>query len=142
MPLDYKHRRLELGTDAIRLLRLRRGCGDDAIQCELFETYLHSPQEGQIAASAVSSGGTENHGSISEPVGVLYEALSYTWGTRVAKTKIWLGVEQFEVTENLYYALRNLRQNNVDRILWVDALCIDQGHHAVSRSKKPSIPTV
>ncbi|CAO2653033.1 Nn.00g024440.m01.CDS01 [Neocucurbitaria sp. VM-36] len=37
--------------------------------------------------------------------------------------------DELEVTENLYMALRQLRSHKTDRILWVDAICIDQGNH-------------
>lgn len=61
-----------------------------------------------------------------------YEALSYVWGTRTGEQKI-LVVEQasssqkfIDVTENLHFALRYLRSESEGRILWVDAVCINQ----------------
>jgi len=55
-----------------------------------------------------------------------YHALSYCWssypGTRTISVDDRDG---FVVTENLYRALRCLRQRRV-RKLWIDAICIDQ----------------
>ena len=58
-----------------------------------------------------------------------YEALSYTWGHSDNHRTIRLNhVGGFPVTDNLYGALKQLRYENAVRILWVDALCIDQGN--------------
>jgi hypothetical protein len=78
-----------------------------------------------------------------------YEALSYVWGTESDKSKINLVYDaaqtnaackadlenhiprigtglNFEVTPNLASALRHIRDENLSRTLWVDAICIDQ----------------
>jgi hypothetical protein len=59
-----------------------------------------------------------------------YEALSYAWGDTTDKTPIFLGGGRFLVTKNLEHALRSLRALSSDskqrRVLWIDALCIDQ----------------
>lgn len=55
-----------------------------------------------------------------------YEALSYTWGTAQPEEKIELNGEPFPVRENLFAALRRLRDIQNPRILWVDAICINQ----------------
>jgi len=39
---------------------------------------------------------------------------------------IKLNGKRLAITENLYIALRNIRIEDEDRILWVDAICIDQ----------------
>lgn len=55
-----------------------------------------------------------------------YEALSYTWGdqSREAKTILLNGL-LFPVGPSLSDALFHLR-SDVDRLLWVDAICINQ----------------
>ncbi|GES59754.1 HET-domain-containing protein [Aspergillus terreus] len=55
-----------------------------------------------------------------------YEALSYVWGSGVKSHSIRLNGCEFPVTENLYAALSQLRDGNFERILWVDAICINQ----------------
>lgn len=57
-----------------------------------------------------------------------YAALSYTWGIRVGKEKIRVGGREISVTENLWNALWHLRLHDKVRVLWVDALCINQSN--------------
>lgn len=111
MASTYKYTRIDLATDAIRLVRLMRGKQSQPIECEIFETYLHQVE------------------------GVPYEALSYVWGNKLSADRIWLDRCQFELHINLYDALINLRRPDEDRILWIDAICIDQNHDAVRWSK-------
>ncbi|KAM0377507.1 hypothetical protein ACHAPY_006670 [Fusarium culmorum] len=54
-----------------------------------------------------------------------YEALSYTWGEEAASVRILLNGEKVFVRPNLAYALAALRTSE-PRVLWVDALCINQ----------------
>ncbi|OBS22634.1 hypothetical protein FPOA_08967 [Fusarium poae] len=54
-----------------------------------------------------------------------YEALSYTWGEEDASVRIHLNGKEFLVRPNLAYALAALRVSE-PRVLWVDALCINQ----------------
>ncbi|KAK4446763.1 heterokaryon incompatibility protein-domain-containing protein [Podospora aff. communis PSN243] len=56
----------------------------------------------------------------------LYEALSYVWGNALERRRIFVDGFQFEVTWNLHRALEHLRHPVLERILWVDAVCIDQ----------------
>ncbi|KAK4647041.1 uncharacterized protein QC761_122060 [Podospora bellae-mahoneyi] len=101
----YAYTPIDLKTDAIRLIRLLRGRVDEPVRCELFETFLHQVE------------------------GVPYESLSYAWGDAPISKEIELCGKKAAVTENLYLALSCLRQPDEDRILWVDALCIDQRSH-------------
>uniref|UniRef100_A0A4E9DDL1 Heterokaryon incompatibility domain-containing protein n=1 Tax=Gibberella zeae TaxID=5518 RepID=A0A4E9DDL1_GIBZA len=54
-----------------------------------------------------------------------YEALSYTWGDEPASVRILLNGKELLVRPNLAYALAALRTSE-PRVLWVDALCINQ----------------
>lgn len=108
MAQSYKYNRIDLAKDAIRLVRLLNGDEGHTIECEIFETYLHQVE------------------------GVPYEALSYVWGASQSADVICLNGCPFGVTENLYEALAHLRRPDEDRVLWIDAICIDQSHNAVS----------
>lgn len=55
-----------------------------------------------------------------------YDALSYVWGDQSSKTTIFLDGEPFEITANLHWALRRTRDLHVKRVLWADAICINQ----------------
>lgn len=55
-----------------------------------------------------------------------YEALSYVWGDREEGRQIFLNGIPFRVTQNLYAALAQLRLFERERVLWIDAICINQ----------------
>jgi hypothetical protein len=55
-----------------------------------------------------------------------YEALSYVWGARVGTEAVTCEGKTLLITPNCQYALRHLRLAEKDRILWIDAICIDQ----------------
>ena len=90
---------------AFRLLRLVLGDGME-LYCQLFKAYVNK-QPGEDAL-------------------IPYEALSYVWGECKATKRITLNNKNHWITANLYEALLNLRQESIDRIIWVDALCINQ----------------
>jgi hypothetical protein len=56
----------------------------------------------------------------------LYEALSYVWGDARETLPIYVDNNQFPVTVNLHAALSHLRDYSFERIIWVDAICINQ----------------
>lgn len=57
-----------------------------------------------------------------------YEALSYVWGRADNLQVLTLDDHPFRVTQNLYDALHHLlTPNGAVRVLWVDAICINQG---------------
>ncbi|KAL1882306.1 hypothetical protein Daus18300_000792 [Diaporthe australafricana] len=103
---SHEYTRLDLEGDAIRLLRLEKGYSAEPLRCELFEAYLH------------------------EVDGIPYEALSYTWGDASAQQEITVNHRPFLITANLGTALQALRLPHQDRLLWVDAICIDQASDA------------
>ncbi|KAK3945963.1 heterokaryon incompatibility protein-domain-containing protein [Diplogelasinospora grovesii] len=91
-----------LPTNAIRVLRLHHGSGSQIIECSLSTTQLTN----------------------ADP----YEALSYVWGSEADPETLLLCHREFRITRNLHSALRALRLPYKDRILWIDALCINQGN--------------
>ncbi|KAK8078538.1 HET-domain-containing protein [Apiospora saccharicola] len=107
MTSTYAYTPLDLSKDSIRLLRLCKGDARTEIRCELVESFL------------------------SESEGLPYEALSYTWGGELTSDspRILLNGVDFPITKNLFEALCSLRLGNQDRLMWVDALCINQDDH-------------
>ncbi|KAH7370058.1 heterokaryon incompatibility protein-domain-containing protein [Rhexocercosporidium sp. MPI-PUGE-AT-0058] len=104
-PSLFKYQPLT-GSSAIRLVILEPGLGQDPVRCRLIHVSLDdNPQ---------------------------YEALSYAWGDPSATKPICLEGKTLQVTENLESALLNLRDESVDnpkeRVLWIDAICINQLH--------------
>lgn len=103
----YKHSPLK-DRSCIRLLTLLPGHIGSPLKCKIAEF------DGPPAGS--------------------YEALSYTWGD--ASTSETIGVcesndterieRSFLITPNLFQALQRLR-TDIPRLLWIDALCMNQG---------------
>lgn len=108
--LQYRYSPLSRTTHCIRLLRLLPGLErTENLHCELLEYDIRH-------ATAT------NH---------LYEALSYIWGSEETPNPIIIrnqGGEdtQLAVTQNLHAALLRLRHCQFPRIIWVDAICINQ----------------
>ncbi|PQE22785.1 heterokaryon incompatibility protein [Rutstroemia sp. NJR-2017a BVV2] len=87
-----------LGPDAMRLLKLHGGKGK--IQCSVMVVQECSPPE--------------------------YEALSYVWGSTDDLQIIKLDGLDYFVTRNLFEVLLRFRKLDKDRLLWIDALVINQ----------------
>ena len=106
----YSYRRLLEGADYIRLLWLMpleiESIERTEVQCKLFDYPLQDTRKGTHQ----------------------YEALSYTWGGKEKPCSILIDEKDFGVTTNLYAALLRLRHRSLARILWVDAICINQEH--------------
>jgi len=93
-----------LPEGSVRLLRLLPHLDENSrIECQL------------ITFSLLDSGSTHP-----------YEALSYVWGSEDNKQPIYIDGDELHVTANLHVALLRLRHCIVDRILWIDAICINQ----------------
>jgi hypothetical protein len=102
--IPYHHSSLSPGDGSIRLLRLMPNRDETAtIECQLFNYTLE----------------------LGEGVH-LYEALSYVWGNPHETVPIFIGKHCFKVTKNLHAALLRLRNHSIERIIWVDAVCINQ----------------
>ncbi|KAJ4354549.1 uncharacterized protein N0V89_006286 [Didymosphaeria variabile] len=57
-----------------------------------------------------------------------YEALSYVWAEIPGEAEIRVDGIQHKITRNLGQALEQFRYSDRDRLLWVDAICINQNH--------------
>ncbi|PMD45987.1 HET-domain-containing protein, partial [Hyaloscypha variabilis F] len=100
---NYKYHPIDLDRPGVRLLQLSRGKRGDDIHCDLFDGWISQVEQG-----------------------IPYEALSYTWETTEKSAQITVNGCTMQVTSNLYSALQHLRLEAVDRVLWVDAICINQ----------------
>ena len=56
----------------------------------------------------------------------IYDALSYCWGERSDIKEISIDDATFEVTANLHAALNCIRDPERSKLIWVDAICINQ----------------
>ncbi len=61
-----------------------------------------------------------------ESVPTRFEALSYFWGDEAADRTLSIDNTLFLIKPNLEAALRMLRKKAVERLLWIDAICINQ----------------
>ncbi|KAF2255827.1 HET-domain-containing protein, partial [Trematosphaeria pertusa] len=91
---------LSSASDDIRLLQLLPGDHDEPIVCNLFHVESVDLYD--------------------------YEALSYVWGSVDSPRIIYVNGWEMAITENLDTALRALRHEQECRLLWLDAICIDQ----------------
>lgn len=99
----FIHERLDQGASSqeFRLLRLLPAANlADDIRCEVFHTSLDDCPD--------------------------YEALSYVWGDPDVTLPIFVGKKRYDVTINLECTMRYIRLPDRDRIMWIDALCINQ----------------
>ncbi|GAB1205870.1 hypothetical protein APSETT445_004549 [Aspergillus pseudonomiae] len=102
---QFRYSDLPLGDDRTRLLRLLPNEENTApIKCQLLNYSLQKNRNGVH----------------------LYDALSYVWGDPARPQVIYIEDGEFKVNQNLHSALRRLRDPTFERILWVDAICINQ----------------
>lgn len=102
---QYTYSKLDLNQHSFRLVTLKSG-KDPLIRCTLFDAVFD-----------------EGHETVS------YEALSYTWGESRGLHRIEVNTfSSISVTDNLFGALQHLRYPLQDRVLWIDAICIDQSN--------------
>lgn len=86
--------------DELRVLVLEPGSGDDEVRCRRVNVRWSWRTR--------------------------YDALSYTWGNETGCETVVVDGQRVSVTQNLHSALRHLRYPRRRRVLWVDALCINQ----------------
>lgn len=100
----FEYEPLDLGVKSFRLLMLHPGAGGE-VACDIFQASL-------------------------EPEDIIpYEALSYAWGSNDLSESITVNRRRLPITKSLFHAMNHLRRD-AGRILWVDAVCIDQSNVA------------
>jgi ankyrin repeat protein len=100
----FEYKPIDLQGRSFRLVQLFKA-EFGPVQCGLFDAQLDD-EEGVME----------------------YEALSYTWGDTYKPHEIEIDGKMMPVTKNLSLALRSLRYPHQDRLLWIDAICIDQNN--------------
>ncbi|KAH8593910.1 heterokaryon incompatibility protein-domain-containing protein, partial [Bisporella sp. PMI_857] len=94
------YRPLSLDSRQIRIAYITKGSLSDPLEATLLRTSL----------DALPS----------------YEALSYVWGKDQSVGKLTLNGHCIDITPNLQGALVQLRSSTEDRLIWIDAICINQ----------------
>lgn len=61
--------------------------------------------------------------------------MSYVWGNDDLVDRIEANGRALWITETLFSALSHLRYLDQDRILWIDAICIDQANNVEKSSQ-------
>jgi hypothetical protein len=96
---EYQYSPL-LSATSIRIVELLPGTDEDVFQVSLDHKMLTDLPE--------------------------YEALSYEWGEPVGTHPIYCGDKILKVTSNLLAALKRIRRPQEARLMWIDAICINQ----------------
>lgn len=89
-----------LARETIRLLEIQPGTPPEPLRCRLIQASL----------SAVPT----------------YSAISYEWGTSEVYVTISLDNKPFGIRPNLWTFLMHLRDTDTPKVVWVDAVCINQ----------------
>ena len=99
----YGYRPLKSREKEIRLLEVHPGKGAEPLCCTVHHTYI-------LAEDMIP-----------------YETVSYCWGRKPGETVIEIDQIPVRVTLSAARALHRMRSPVRSRILWIDAICIDQG---------------
>jgi hypothetical protein len=98
--MAYQYSQLE-GPSSVRLLRLQPGDSDQPIRCEIYPVSLDDNPS--------------------------YTAVSYCWGSSEKPREILYSQYSLPITESLHRMLWRLRLDETKpRLLWADAVCINQ----------------
>jgi hypothetical protein len=107
-----------LMKNEIRLLSIGPGSKEDPVSCWLSRASLANDYEAPFESLSYCWGDPGNRVPIKLKVGPEHD------GTQQAADEY-----DFEVTENLFAALKALRSEaGKSRVIWVDAICINQAH--------------
>lgn len=88
-------------STSLRLLRILPGAPDEQLACEFIT--LNAPSE------------------------FAFEAISYSWTSALPLNSIEAGqLAGFKITDHVERLLRRLRRASRDRVVWIDAICVNQ----------------
>lgn len=106
---SYSYKPLAQDNSNIRVLLIHPGTFDDEIQVQLMTVPFNGPKRK-----------------------LPYEAWSYTWGSpedpKAVQVNVKDAIQLITVTRNCLEAIRYLRRNDKPRMVWIDAICINQAH--------------
>jgi hypothetical protein len=97
--LDKIYTPLSSTGKEIRLLKIASGVENEPLDCSLEPVSLNDAR---------------------------YTALSYCWGDAKDRVDIIVNGQKMSVTRNLENALRHMRNVDQGKIVWADAICINQ----------------
>ncbi|KAF4948993.1 hypothetical protein FGADI_9278 [Fusarium gaditjirri] len=111
---QYTYMPLSNSSDSseIRLIKLHPGSGDDPLRADILHASLDDPR--------VAGG---------------YEAVSYAWEDGHTTDKLETPRGVLLITPSLFHALHRFRLKDESRILWADAVCINQSDNAEKASQ-------
>lgn len=112
-----------VGDDQIRLLKLLPGSGAAPLTGELRTVYLGDHK-------------SNDHDDKS------FEALSYVWGSDSKPCSLVTSNGSIGLTESLYRFLTRLRLEYKCRLLWADAICINQDDPKEKERQVPLMSTI
>jgi hypothetical protein len=104
----------------------------DALNAELGEIRLLKLLPGEFSSEIHLQLITQ---PLTETVQLRYDALSYTWGSTQTSALVFVGENTLDITQSLAEALPYLRYPDKSRVLWIDAMCINQ-RDIVERSQQ------
>lgn len=116
--MDFRYYPIDLNRPTFRLLRLKAGKEDDPLECGLIEA------------------------AFDEDNSVDYEAVSYTLGEPGPEEKISVDGQPLTLFPCLATILRDLRTQSEDRILWIDAICINNNDCGERGHQVSQMPTI
>ena len=100
-----------LPKDSIRILSLLPGDRGAPLQCELHRADI----PGLVGPEGASE--------------LTFEALSYVWGDGSLCQRLFCNNSAIKITQSLFDALIHLRYSEATRMLWIDAVCINQNNN-------------
>jgi hypothetical protein len=112
------YRKLDEEIQEIRLIHILPGPKEDNLRCRMSYISLQDPETAQYECISYCWGGLQD----SESIAILRQD---SFSDIIPSSPMeWS--RNFPITKNLYTALKTLRYNDRERVLWIDAICINQ----------------
>ena len=132
---EHQYSPIPHGKGVIRLLRLLKGFPCERVHCELFEVAAWKPDDITYEALSYTWGTTPATSTPEDDA--RRQSMSKDTSSKNSKPAGDITLEEItiqnrsglttmKIKPNLHSALRYLRRENQDRILWTDAICISQ----------------